>query len=440
MQGRNWRIGWLAGMLLSATAAKAGNWPQWRGPHFNGSCDETQLPERFTNTENVAWTARLPGTSGATPIVFGDRVFVSSTAQSGRDLVALCFAVKDGRLLWNKRLGTGGRVPRSDLACPSPVTDGEWVVFTYGSGLIAGLTTDGKVLWQRDLTREYGCLAIMFGFSSSPLWYEGRLVLPVLRREKPYRYNLGASLPRKGDFDSYLLAMEPKTGKTIYRHVRETDAVDESREAYVTPVPCELAGRKEFLVNGGTYVTGHDPATGRELWRWKYEIPSRPTQQRVIPSVVVGEGLIFAPQARGNATIALKPGATGQAGKEIEAWNLPEPSCDSSTQLVYRGRLYSLDGDAKIAGCLDPKTGEVLWRSRLGGGGPWRASPTGADGKIYLLCETGEALVLAAGDEYKELHRFDFDSPKPCRGTISAAAGRLFVRTADRLICLRKTK
>jgi len=424
--------------LAVATSAPAGDWTQWRGPHFNGSADETLLPERFSRTENFAWSARMPGSSGATPIVLGDRVFVSSSVKNSNDLVGMCLAAKDGKVLWHKKLGRGARVPRSDLACPSPVTDGKHVAFTYGSGEIVGLTLDGRELWRRDLTKEFGCLAIMFGFSSTPLLYEGRLILPVQRREKPYRYNMGADLPHDGPLDCFLLAMEPATGKTIFRHVRQTDAVDESREAYVSPMPCEHGGRKEFVLNGGTYVTGHDPETGRELWRWKYDIPSRPTQQRVIPSVVVGDGLIYAPQARGNATIALKAGAAGRAGRELQAWRLDEPSCDASTQLIYRGRLYTLDGDDKVMACVEPATGKVFWQAKLGGQGPWRASPTGADGRIYLLCESGEALVIAAGDAWKELHRFSFGSSLPSRSTIVAAAGSLFVRTADELICLRK--
>ena len=424
--------------FLAAAAARAGDWPQWRGPHLDGSSDETNLPERFSRTENLAWRASLPGTSGATPIVLGERIFVSSVAAGGRDLVGLCLRLSDGRVLWRKRLGRARpRVPRSDHASTSPVADARRVVFTYGTGEIVAVDLDGKELWRRHLTKEYGCLAIMFGFSSSPLLYEGRLFVPVLRREKPYPYNLGAKLPRTGELDSLLLGIDPATGKTLFRHVRQTDAVDESREAYTTPMPCEASGRKAVVVNGGTYVTAHDPASGRELWRWRYDIPRRPTQQRVIPSVVVGEGLIFAPQARGEATIALKPGGSGRLPRDSGVWRFGEMTCDASTQLVYRGRLYALDGDEKVITCLRPQTGKVVWQERIGGTGPYRASPTGADGKIYCFSEGGDVVVLAAGDRFRELSRLSLKS-RPCRSSIVAAGGGLLIRTADELLCLRR--
>jgi len=428
----------LAVVLLTASAACAGDWRQWRGPYLNGSSDERNLPASFSRTENLAWTAPMPGTSGATPIVLGDRVFVSSTVKGGSDLVGLCFRATDGKVLWRKTLGRGARVPRADLASPSPVTDGQRVVFTYGSGDMAGLDLDGKVLWRRNLTKEYGCLAIMFGFGSSPLLYDGRLVLPVLRREKPYPYNLGAKLPRKGPFDSFLLAIDPKTGKTIYRHVRDSRAVDEAREAYVTPTACETGGRKQVVLNGARCVTGHDPATGKELWRWPYKATRRLTQQRVISSIVVGEGLIFAPQARENTgVIALPPTFRGRVPHDRYLWRFNRPTPDASTPLIYRGRLYVLAGDAKVLTCLDPKTGKVTWQKALGGTGPYRASPTGADGKIYCLSEGGDVVILEAGERFRELFRFSLKS-KPSRSSIVAANGSLFLRTADELLCLRK--
>jgi outer membrane protein assembly factor BamB len=433
-----WHIGPLAAILLTAATALADDWRQWRGPYLNGSSDETNLPVSFSWTENVAWTARLPGTSGATPIVLADRVFVSSTVRGSRDLVGLCYRAKDGEFLWRRTLGRAAPIPRTDLASPSPVTDGERVYFTYGSGEMAGLDLDGKVLWTRNLTKEYGCLAIMFGFASTPLLYEGKLLLPVLRREKPYRYNVGANLPRRGPFDSFLLALDPKTGKTLYRHVRETDAVDESREAYITPSPCEAGGRKQVILNGGTYVTSHDPATGRELWRWPYKTTSRPTQQRVISSVVVGEGLIFAPHARKDTgVIALDPGLSGRVPHERFLWRFNSPTPDASTPLVYRGLLYVLAGDSKVMTCLEPKTGKVKWQKALDGAGPYRASPTGADGKIHCLSEGGDVVILAAGGKFRELFRFSLAST-PSRSSIVAARGSLFIRTADRLLCLRK--
>ena len=428
----------MVGLCLTVSTAPAGDWPQWRGPNFDGSSDETNLPASPSREKDLAWAVALPGTSGATPIVLGDRVFVSSTGRGGADLVGLCLRASDGKVLWQRKLGRGAKVPRADLTSPSPVTDGRRVVFTYGSGDIVGLDLDGKELWRRNLTKEYGCLAIMFGFGSSPLLYDGKLILPVQRREKPYSYNMGADLPRQGPLDCFLLAMDPATGKTIYRHVRDTRSVDEAREAYTTPMPCEAGGRKQVVLNGGRCVTGHDPATGKELWRWRYKATRRLTQQRVISSIVVGHGLIFAPQARRDTgVIALRPDGQGDVPHKRYVWRFNKPTPDASTPLIYRGRLYVLAGDFRTITCLEPKTGKVIWQKALGGAGPYRASPTGADGKVYCLSEGGDLVVLAAGDTFRELGRLSLKST-PTRSSVVAAAGSLLVRTARELLCFRK--
>jgi outer membrane protein assembly factor BamB len=311
------------------------------------------------------------------------------------------------------------------------VTDGKTVVFLYGTGEMAGLTMDGKVLWRRNLGEEFGKVAVKYGYSSSPLLYGGRLYAVMLRRPWPYGYSpgRGTEAGRNRRLDSFLLAMDPATGKTEWRQVRPTEATNESFEWYGTPVPLAVDGRKDLVLSGGDYVTGHDPATGRERWRWGYN-PEHRDRQRLIPSPTPGRGRVFVPLLRGSRLVALEP--AGETARPV--WDRRRPSSDSATPLFYDGRLYVLDSDRKSLHVLDPATGEERGSVDLGGA-VLRASPTGADGKVYCLSVAGEAAVIRAGDTPEILTRIDMGG-KNVRSTIAVAGGRLYIRTHERLWCV----
>ena len=431
--------GALALFLVLCAAAGAENWPNWRGPTHTGATSQTGLPATWSETENVAWDTPMPGPSSATPIVWGDRVFVSSTDRQTGGLLALCLDAASGRVLWKRPMGKDRRWPNNNMATPSPLTDGKTVCFYYGTGTLAALDFEGKELWRRELQKDYGAFVAKWGYSSSPLLYKGKLYVPVFQNDEPRRYrrDYAHPLPTRRPLESFLLALDPATGKTLWKHVRPTDAKDESTEAYITPIPFEGAGRPEVVVVGGECVTGHDPETGKELWRWWFTPPDRRVWQRVVTSLVPGDGLIYATRPKHRPLFALKTGGNGTLTNDAVAWSFDGPAPDASTPLLYRGRLYVQDGDQKKAiTCLDAKTGKQLWQGRLGGRHVYRASPTGADGKIYCINKAGDAVVLAAGDQFKVLARIRMGG-SPCRSTIVAAAGRLFIRTARRLVCIQ---
>jgi len=434
-----WAAAVAAGVVavsFAAGPAAGGDWLQWRGPQLNGSTDEADLPVKFTKTENLAWVVRMPGVSGATPVVIGKRIFLVSTTRESDDLLAMCLSTTDGSTLWSKALGKGSSGGRGEIAACSPASDGKTVWFLFGSGDLAATDLDGKVIWQRSLVKSYGCFAIKFGYSASPLLYKGRLYIPLLRREKPYPYSPGADLPFVPPLKSYLLCLDAGTGKEIWKQIRSTDAADESREVYITPMPITAGGRTEIVIPGGEYITGHDAETGKELWRWEFT-KERNIWQRIVSSPLIGEGLIFQSQARGQVLYALRPGGKGRLGHGDYAWKFTGPASDVCTPLLYRGRLYVLAEDAKVMTCLEPKTGKVVWQEKIGGAGPYRASPTGADGKIYCISEGGDFVVLAAGDKFEELYRFSLGA-RPCRSSIVAARGALYLRLSKHLACVRK--
>jgi outer membrane protein assembly factor BamB len=178
---------------VTSIPVSATDWPQWRGPFFNGSTDEknlpdSYLPDSFSQTEGIAWVSPLPGPSGATPVICNGRAFVSSTVKSSPDFVALCFDAQNGKKLWEKHIGSDSRrFPRNNMASPSAVTDGKYAFFLYGSGDLVGFDYNGNKLWSRNIETEYGNLALQFGYSSSPLLYQNKLFILVVRRNKPYR-------------------------------------------------------------------------------------------------------------------------------------------------------------------------------------------------------------------------------------------------------------
>ena len=421
-----------AWVLVIAASGLASEWPQWRGPFFNGSTDERDLPASWSKTEDVAWVSPLPGPSGATPVISNGRVFVSSTIKGTPEFVALCFDARTGKELWRKPAGSDPRkFSRNNMASPSPVTDGKSVFFLYGNGTLLGFDFEGKELWSRSIEKEYGNFALQYGYSNSPVLYDGKLYITVIRRDRPYR-----DPPAAGPLDSFIMALDPATGRTLWKQPRKTNAFDEGMETYSTLMPFARDGKVELLMTGGDFITAHDPATGKELWRfehWREKV----RDSRVIPSLVTGEGLIFGSRHKHNPVFALEPPTGGGAARIV--WEFAEAAPDCSTPLFYEGRLYVFDGlKRKTVTCLDPKTGKTFWQGKLSARSQWWSSLTAADGKLYVISENGEVVVLqAGGDEFKVLFEMQIKEPL-IQSSIPIAGGHLFIRTAENLYCIGK--
>lgn len=418
--------------LALGSLAHAQNWPQWRGPSFNGATDATSTPAELSD-KTLRWSVALNAGGAGTPVIWGDRVFVSGIEEKTFNLVGICLDRATGKQLWKQQLGTGfTRNQRNTFGSPSPITDGEKVFFHFGNGELAALSVDGKPVWQRNIAKDHGPLNYLFIHGSSPLLHKGKLYLNLIHRNVPYDRNI------KDKVESCILAIDPATGKDLWKTARLTDARDEAMEAYGTPVPLDIAGRTEILTVGADYLTAHDADSGKELWRCGGWNPAHINHWRLVPSVVVANGLAIVCAPKGGPILAIKPGGFGDVTATHIAWKSNDATSDVCVPLSYRDNLYVLDGDRKTLTCLDPATGKVKWSGAIEPRSTvLRTSPTGADGKIYCMNEAGRAWILSA-DEFKILSTMELETTGLARASVAAIPGQVFFRTADRLYCFGK--
>lgn len=424
-------------LLALASSTMAADWDQFRGPFFNGSTDEANLPTDFSPSKNVVWAASLPGASAATPIVSGDHVFVSSASSETDELIAQAFDRETGKSLWTHTVGTGvRRDSRSSYASPTPAADGERVIFFFGSGELIAYSYDGEKVWERNIVEDYGDFAFQWTFSTSLVIYDGKLFLQVLQRDTPVS-GRGFS-DRKNE--SYILAMDPSTGETLWKQVRPSKAVAESREGFTTPMPCVIDGKPQLVVIGGDAITGHDLEDGEEIWRWGTWNPTRIGHWRHVPSPIVGANIALICAPKKDPVYAIKLGGEGELSNDDVAWVSSENrqlTSDVPTPAFYDGDFFVLSDVTNSLLRIDPKTGQAKWTAKTPRGPKFEASPLVADGKIYCINFSGDVVIYDA-ESGKEINSISMDEPSddPVRSSVIAARGQLFVRTNSKLYCI----
>ncbi len=433
--------------LLVVCAFAPQDWPQWRGPSFDGASAVSGLPTELGLETGVRWVAELPGPSAATPIVLGEHVYVTASVEEAGLLLALCLERASGEVLWEDQAGSGYRPRekgsktrvdnRSDYASPSPVAHAGGAVFFFGNGDLVSYDLAGKRRWARNLQKDYGDWAFQWTFGASPTLVEGRLYLPILQRDQPTD---GSEV--SAPLASFLLALELDTGKEVFRVTRPSPAKMESLESYATAIPHEAGGRKELLVVGGDVLTAHDLATGREFWRWgTWNEGHREPWWRIVPSPVVGAGRVLVCAPKRAPVYALLPEGEGMLGPDAVAWKSggrPNPvSSDVPTPLFYRERFF-VQSEAGMLSRVEPASGTVEWTVELPDRTPWEASPTGADGRVWTISHGGVLVGVdaASGALVTKLALgAEEEHGGPVRASVAAAHGALFVRTNERLYC-----
>jgi outer membrane protein assembly factor BamB len=434
-------------LFALASFTHAGDWPNWRGPHFNGSCDETGLPDKISATEGLLWKAPMPGPAASTPVISGDKVFVSTTDSAAKKLLGLCLDRKTGKVVWQTEIGEGFAADRSsNFANPSPVTDAKVVIFHFANGDTAAFDFSGKELWKRNMQKDYGTYAIQWTPASSPVITHGMAIFQVLQRDQAFDFQGNPKGDPSGKNESYLLALDPATGEEKWKHIRPCDAVKESRESFSTPMPWTFNGRDELLVTGGDCISGHSLKDGNELWRFGSWNPEKIGHWRLVPGPVAGDGVILACAPKREPVYAVKAGMKGQVKESDLAWvsgtetKNEDVSSDVSTPLFYKGRFYVLNSDRKSLSCVEPKTGKLIWEHRVEGGAKIESSPTAGDGKIYFQDMRAHVTIMAAGDAPKVIFSGSMadGAEKDVRSSIALASGCAFVRTTRMLYCVGK--
>jgi outer membrane protein assembly factor BamB len=410
----------IAALCLAGPAVGfADNWPQWRGPDATGAADARDLPLRWTETENVKWRLALPDFSGSTPIIWNDRIFLSTGDKA--DLYLLCVDRQKGVELWRRLLGAGNeKVRKQNMSSPSPVTDGKSVWVMTGTGILKAFDFTGRELWARDIQKDYGRFGLNWGYASSPLLVRDRLFVQILHGMKT-------------DRPSYLLSLDATTGKTVWRVERPTDALSESHDAYTTPALLRYDGREEIVVSGGDHVTGHDLATGAELWRAAGTNPNRDRNYRIVASPIATNGMIFAP-SRERPFIALRAGGRGDVSTSHLAWST-DKGPDVPTPAVSWPYLYIVN-DRGIMWCRDARTGAEVWGNQRVKSGTYSASPVVADGKVYVTSEDGVTTVVEAGPAFRVLAENDLADYTLASPAVSG--GQIFIRTQKYLYSIGK--
>ena len=416
----------------TAVPALANDWPQWRGPTADGVSAETGIPIRWGGGENIAWRAPLEGLGTSTPIIWADRIFV--TSQLGRGgidergarfantrrpklhdsgdgtitLVVQAFRLIDGELLWEFAMPAEGWVPpvhrKHNLASPSVVTDGEMVYAWFGNGQVAALTVDGDLAWSRHIGEEYARFDVLWGHGSSPMLYDDTVVL--LCDHPP---------------GGYLLALDRWTGEERWKVDRGPGL-----RSYSTPFLVTTATRDELIVNSANRIDAYDPRSAELLWH------AGGTVSLAIAMPVYADGVLYT--SRGYASgpyLAIRTGGRGDVSASHILWQSPTRAPYISSLLLYDGLLY-MATELGIVSATDAADGALVWRLRLDG--VFTASPVAADGHVYFLGESGETFVIAAGREPTVVARNPIGERSLASPAISN--GRIFIRTDDHLVAI----
>ena len=404
-------------LLIAITAigpAHADDWTRFRGANGQGVSGETNLPLRWSSTENVVWKTPIPGNAWSSPIVSGDRVFLTTTTEEGKVCRVICVNRKSGDIQWNKevhRQELRAKRAQNSYATPTPVTDGKKVYCVFSDGTVVAVDFQGEVVWKNSEVTFHS----LHGLGASPLLVGDQLIMPF-DGSSAEENKVGWKIPWE---KAVVLSLDTATGAVRWKGSRGM-----SRVGHVTPVLVDDG--KQVVSAGGDRVQGHDVETGDRIW----SIYSQ--GEGVTPSPVLGEGLIFTSSGFEEPTLrAIRTGGEGDVTETHIAWEQKKGVPALPSLLYVDPYLYTITRD-NILHCIEAASGEVVWLKRLDGA--YSASPVYADGRIYVLSEEGVTLVLRPGGKYDEIARNTID--EKCMASMAVSQGQFFIRTAENLYCI----
>jgi len=413
------------------------NWPQWRGTGGSGISTETGVPLEWSESKNIAWKTAIPGRGHSSPIVWGDRVFLTTSIEGpivpGAEAVRhyrrgeeylhpdsvganhsytmklFCLDLKSGRVLWEKTVYEGtvhdNRHKKNTYASATPATDGRFVYLSFEAEGVYCYDFDGKRIWKTSLGKiAKGGM----GPGTSPVLYENLVILQC-----DQEYGEG----------SFIAAVDKKTGKEVWRVSRD------QRRSWATPLLIKTAQRTEMVTSGPNEIISYDPGTGRELWSAP-GVVSNP-----IPSPVAGQGLVFV--TAGSDTkraFAIRLGGSGDlAGTSNLVWSYDKGTAYVPSPILYNDYLY-LVTDAGAITCIEAGTGKVIYQTRIPMAARFTASPVAFEGKILFVSEDGDSFILKGGPTPEILNANALGEPVYASPAI--VPGRILIRGQDNLYCI----
>ena len=397
----------LLAVLPASPSLPASVWPRWRGPMENGHTAETGLPVKWTDSD-VAWKTPLPGSGQSSPIIWGDRIFLTAALDQGRERIVFAVDRKSGKILWQRSAWKGEPEKvhiMNGWASPSCATDGEIVVAFFGRGGIHAYSVDGTPLWSRDL----GKFESPWGVSACPVIVDDLVI-----------QNCDA------DVDAYITGLNKRTGETVWKTKRR------DHRGWSTPIIVAVGDHRELIVNGHEGVQAYDPKTGQDLWFCKG------FNGRGEPTVTPAGDVLCVVNGLSGDFYAVKPGGSGDVTATHMAWHTPRKDGRDCPSPIVVGKYVFVISMSGIATCYDATDGRAIWKERLTG--KFSGSPIAAGGLIYVTSEDGVTYVIRPGDKLdvvaenplaaseEEIFRA---SPTPCDG-------RIYLRSTNVLYCIGK--
>jgi len=422
-------LGCFVAVLLCSFLANSlqADWPQWRGARLDGVSDETNLPTKWSKTENVAWRLPLPGAAGSTPVIVGDRIFVTSV--SGSDLLLICVST-DGKELWQKTIATGNTDVRGDegnSASPSASTDGKHVWTVMANGMFGCYSLEGDEVYRFNLQDRYGPFNIAFGMTSTPVLDNGRLYFQFIHGE-------GNPDTR----EAMVVCLDAATADEIWQQPRITGAAKENEHSYASPMLYRDSEREFLITHGGDYVMAHSLKDGSEIWRCclNPQGASYHPTLRFVASPLATPGMIVVPSAKGKEVLCLRPDIKGDVSDNKSAlhWKREAGTPDVPSPLYHDGLVYLCRENGNLV-CVDAKTGEEFYEERTTRD-RHRASPLYADGKVYLTARNGVITVVKPGKKFEILSQNDMGEAISASPAVSN--GRIYLRTFEALYAIGK--
>ena len=435
-------------LTLAASPSHAEDWPTWRGPDGLGKSTQRGLPTEWSPKKNVRWKVALPERGNATPIVWGDKIFVPQATEEDGGRSLMCFDRRDGKKLWQsgtKYSGTEKTHKTNPYCSSSPVTDGERVIIWYGSAGLFCYDMDGNEQWSRDL----GPQKHMWGIGTSPILYDDLCIL-----------NFG---PGKNEF---VIAVNKKTGKTVWKvdqmplaeerklsgpandgnvdPDRNPDDLEKKlRGSWATPLVIKgikpdgnTDKRDELIVPLPRRVSAFDPKTGKLLWTCGGLGPL------TYGSVAWDDGVLVIMGGYFSASLAVRPGGSGDVTKTHRIWHRPRSAASRlGTGIIKDGYWYVSDMKG-IVECIEVKTGKNVWKKRLSGssgsGNVWGSITMTADGNLYMLNQSGDTFVFKASPKYELIATNSLG--ETTNSSVVPSGGELLLRTHKHLWCISEKK